>query len=84
VPVLPNALGALNNHKEENMGSMCHRKEIQVRKNEYSDADFNMRRRFYEQTVRFWKQSQKKDKRNSQGVGKATGPYLPKTNVQKR
>jgi hypothetical protein len=55
-----------------------------VKKNEYSEADFNMRRRFYEQSIRFWKQSQKKDKRDSQSVENATNPNLPKANAQKK
>jgi len=32
-----------------------------VKKEEYTDADFNMRRRFFEETTRFLKKTQKKD-----------------------
>lgn len=40
-------------------------------KDEYTDADFNMRWRFYQQTVRFWEMSKQTDERNSQSVEEA-------------
>lgn len=40
-------------------------------KDEYTDADFNMRWRFYQQTVRFWQMSKQKGECNSQSVEEA-------------
>ena len=51
---------------------------------EYTDGDFNMRWRFYQQTVRFWQMSNQKDDRKSQRAGEARRNVWPQDDGSER